>query len=62
MEDGTDTLSRNVGNQLTLCNNPKERRSELYRGESLKSGNLSLTQQFDTVINAGSAMRSQTNA
>jgi len=29
LEDGIDTLSRNVGtNQPTLCNNPKEQKSE----------------------------------
>ena len=38
IEVGADRLSRNVGNsQSTLHNNPKERRSLIYLGESLKS-------------------------
>jgi hypothetical protein len=36
-EDGTDSLSRNVGKQLpTLCNIPEKRRPQLHNGGSLK--------------------------
>ena len=39
LEEGTEWFSRNVGNELnyTLLNIPKERRSHLLRGGSLKS-------------------------
>jgi hypothetical protein len=38
LEDGTDRLSRNVGNyESTLRNIPEERRSPLHRGGNLKS-------------------------
>jgi len=38
LADGTDMLSRNVGNKLPLlaANNPEERSSLLLRGGSLK--------------------------
>jgi hypothetical protein len=41
LEDGTNTLSRNVDNyQSTLRSIPEERRSHLHRGGSLKSRTL----------------------
>jgi len=41
-------------NNITLLNDPKERRPQIHRGESLKSRNLTL--KFDEVINTTSAM------